>query len=99
MQSDSTTPERVAIATCCPSRQRASIFTWVVLRRIMVGSAIVSPDAPFKVDGFDSLPVASARLYSIDHEMRPMLLTAPEGRVLVVARTAPEAPRHRVATH
>jgi len=78
-----------------PMPTASSDYTWVVLRRIVVGSAIVSPDAPFKVDGFDSLAVASAHFYATDHELQPMLLTAPDGKVLVVARTAPEVPRRR----
>jgi len=81
-----------------PMPTASSDYTWVVLHRIVVGSAVVSPDAPFKVDGFDSLPVALARFYNIDHDLRPMLLTAPDGKVLVVARTAPEAPRRRAVT-
>lgn len=81
-----------------PLPTTSSDYTWVVLRRVVTGSAIVSPDAPFKVDGFDSLSSASARFYAIDHELTPMLVTVPDGKVLVVARSAPEQ-RRRVIAH
>src|SRR5207237_9462754 len=45
-------PDAVPIPTT------SSDYTWVVLRRIASGGATVSPDAPFHVDGYDSLAVA-----------------------------------------
>jgi len=63
-------------------------YTWVVLRRIASGDAAVSPDAPYKVDGYDSLPVAAAQFSAIDPQRQPILLTAPDGKVLVVSRQA-----------
>jgi hypothetical protein len=81
-----------------PMPTTSSDYAWVILRRVVVGSAIVSPDAPFRVDGFDSLAVASSHYYSVDRELQPILLTAPDGKVLVVARTAPEG-RRRPAAH
>jgi len=70
-------------------------FPWIVLRRIASGSASI-PDGPFKVDGFDSLSDGSAHYYTIDHDLQPMLLTSPDGKVLVVSRTIPEKRTHVV---
>ena len=81
-------PDAVPIPTS------SSDFTWVVLRRIVSGGAAVSPDAPFRVDGFDSLPVAMAQFSAIDSNLQPVLFTAPDGKILVLSRRAPEPRRH-----
>lgn len=61
-------------------------FKWVVIKRIVSGSAIISPDAPFTVDSFDGMAAATTRYDLVGHELQPMLLTAPDGKVLVIAR-------------
>ena len=84
-------PDAVPIPTS------SSDYTWVVLRRIPTGSVAVSPDAPFKVDGFDSLAVATAQYSAMDSSLHPVLLTAPDGQVLVLSRHLPE-PRRRASS-
>ena len=86
-------------ANVVPLPTTSNDFTWVVLKRMAVGSATISPDAPFKVDGFDGLTEASARFFTIDHQLQPMLITVPDGKVLVIARTSPEKSRSRVVSH
>ena len=85
--------------TVVPMPTASSDYTWVVLRRVPTGSAIISPDAPYKVDGFDSLPVASAHFAAIHGDLNPILVTAPDGRILLVARTSPELRRRRISSH
>src|SRR6266480_5619750 len=53
-----------------------SDFHWVVLKRIASGSATVSPDAPFKVDGFDVFLDGVARFSAMSGEVQPVLITA-----------------------
>jgi hypothetical protein len=70
-----------------PMPTNSSDFKWVVLQKIAVGTATSSPKSPFKVLEFDSLPVATAHYYSIDRNLQPILLIAPDGKILVFART------------
>lgn len=81
-----------------PLPTTSSDFPWVVLRRVTSGVGASTP-GPFVVDGFETLNDGVARFYSTDHELQPMLVTAPDGKVLVIARTAPEKPRQRVVAH
>ena len=73
-------PDAVPIPT------NSNDYTWVVLRRITAGDAAVSPNAPYRVDGYDSLAVATAEFSAIDPQLQPVLLTAPDGKVLVLSR-------------
>lgn len=72
-------------------------FKWVVIRHVAVGSAVVSPDAPFKVESFATLSDAMTRFSAIDPDFRPLLYTAPEGDVLIVSRNTSQ-PRRRAAS-
>lgn len=85
--------------TVIPVPTNSSDFHWVVLERIVSGSGVVSPNSPFVVDGFDALNDGVTKFSSTDHELQPILLTAPDGKTLVVARSAPEKPRSRVVGH
>ena len=78
-----------------PMPTSSADFPWVVLRRVTSGSAASMPNT-FSVDGFDSLTDGVTRYYATDHELQPMLITAPDGKVLVIARLAPEKPRRHV---
>ena len=81
-----------------PLPTASSDFPWVVLRRVTSGSVTSSPNT-FKVDGFDSLNDGVNRYYATDHLLQPMLVTAPDGKILVIARLEPEKPRQRVVGH
>ena len=74
-------------------------FPWVVLRRVATGSAVVSPDAPYKVDGFDSMKPATDFFGGVDPVLHPMLLSVPDGRVLVVARTTGDKRHRAIGAH
>jgi hypothetical protein len=73
-------------------------FKWLILRRIVSGSAIIPADAPFRVAAFDGASEAMARYGSVGEEFTPMMLTAPDGKFLVLSRST-AAPRRRAATH
>ena len=77
-----------------PLPTSSSDYHWVVLRRVASGSAMASPNT-FKVDGFDTLAEGVNRFQTTDHDLQPILVTAPDGKVLVVARLEPEKPRTR----
>jgi hypothetical protein len=61
---------------------------WVVVRRIVAGSATVSPDAPFSIETFDDGTAAMVRFNGIDHALHPMVVTGRDGKFLVIARSA-----------
>ena len=71
-------------------------FPWIVLQRVVAGGA-GSTSGAFVVEGFDSMNDGVARYMATDHNLQPILITAPDGKVLVIARTEPEKPRKRVA--
>ena len=72
-------------------------FKWVVVRRVAAGAATVSPDAPFRVEAFDGASVAMARFDGLGHDFEPIMLTAPDGKFLVVARSTAASARRRAA--
>ena len=73
-------------------------YKWVVLRRIVVGSAVVSDDAPFTVQSYDSASEALSHFTSADGDTHPMMLTTIDGKALVVQLRKPDA-RRRAAGH
>jgi len=70
---------------------------WVVLQRVAAGTA-TSSDPTFTLDAFDGFTDASLRYMTIASELKPMIMSAPDGRFLVIARQTPE-PRRRAAGH
>lgn len=73
-------------------------FEWVVIRRIPSGGYAESPDLPFTVEEFDGMPAAYSRYVSVDSTLKPLLLTAPDGKILVLSRKQAE-PKRRAVTH
>lgn len=69
---------------------------WVVLRRVRAGSFNIPDDAPIKVDSYDSLPIAATRFDGLS-EHAPTLITASDGKKLVIYLTTPAsvAPKRR----
>ena len=72
-------------------------FKWVVIKRIVSGTAVSSPDAPFKLDSFDGMDGAFNRFAIISRDLQPLVLTAPDGKVLLITRSTPE--KHRSVGH
>ena len=66
-------------------------FPWVVLRRVTGGNYIQVPEPQMSIEQFDGMPAASSRFSAIDASLNPLLVTAPDGRILVLARKTPEA--------
>jgi hypothetical protein len=71
---------------------RSAKYKWVVLRRIVSGSAVVSPDNPFELDSYES-PADAARSYaSFAADRMPLMLTTTDGKTLVVRLRQAEIP-------
>jgi hypothetical protein len=72
---------------------------WVVLRRVVAGAYTDDGSDPYQVETFDGIAVATARMASIENDHRPMIMTAPDGALLVLSlKHAPE-PRTRRVDH
>ena len=74
-------------------------YKWVVVKRLVTGSATISPDAPLLVDRFNTMTDGSARFAALDHAQAPLLVTATDGNVLVVylRQAGTPAKQHAVA--
>jgi len=81
---------------------------WLIVRRFAAGAAIDSGDDVFKLEQFDGMTAAVTRFAALDNDHKPMLMTAPDGQVLVIALRQPEKPhaadvtsppKHRAAGH
>ena len=66
---------------------------WVVLQRVASGSS-ASTDPTYSLESFDGWTEASTRFGAIDATLKPMMLSAPDGKFLIVSRYAAE-PRRR----
>jgi hypothetical protein len=70
---------------------------WLIVHRLAVGAAIESGD-PFSLEQFDGMTNAVQRFTALSTDHKPMLMTAPDGQVLVMSLRQPE-PRRRAAAH
>ena len=70
---------------------------WLVVRRISSGTGTLpKTDDPFQIEAFDGMTDASSRFLAMVPETRPMLMTSPDGHVLLISLKVPE-PRRRPA--
>ena len=71
---------------------------WLIVRRFTAGSAIDVSTDPFHVEQFDGMTRVVARLNELTPGHRPMILTAPDGQMLIISLKEPE-PRRRAVGH
>jgi hypothetical protein len=71
---------------------------WLIMRRLVAGSAVNVSDDPFQLRQFDGMEGAIAHYAALTYDRHPMLFTAPDGQVLVISLKQPE-PRRRAASH
>jgi hypothetical protein len=70
---------------------------WLVVRRMISGAAVDVTDDPFQLQQFDGMEGAAVRYAALTHDRRPMLLTAPDGQILVISLKQVEPRRRAVA--
>ena len=58
---------------------------WLIVRRLVSGGAIQDPNDAYRVEQFAGMDAAVAYYRGFGPEMRPQLMTAPDGQVLVLA--------------
>ncbi len=71
---------------------------WVVLQRVSSGSAIAL-DPTFKLESYDGWNDASARFAAIDSALKPMMLSSPDAKFLIVVRNQAEPRRRAVGRY
>ncbi len=71
---------------------------WLIVRRLAIGGAIDAGDDPFQVQQFERMDDAMTHYGAVTLDGRPMILTAPDGQILVISLKQPEA-RRRAAVH
>lgn len=72
---------------------------WLIVRRVVSGASIEDPNDDYRLQQFDGLDPAVACYRGFEAGMRPQLLTAPDGQVLVIALRQPEDATRRRAAH
>lgn len=70
---------------------------WLVIRRSASGAAAIDPNEPFTLSQFDTMTAGVASYGAIAAELRPMLMTSPDGRVLVLSLKELPQPKRRSA--
>lgn len=71
---------------------------WVVMRRIVSGTGVDVPDPTYEVATFDTFDGATSRFLALANDARPMFLSAPDGKLLVVS-LRPDAVIKRRSVH
>jgi len=72
---------------------------WVILQRVVAGAYIDDGSDPYQVERFDHVALATARMAAIENDHRPMIMTAPDGALLVISLKHAPGPRTRPVDH
>lgn len=62
---------------------------WIIVHQIVAGSASEPLDDPYRLEAFDGFFAAAARFGALDNTMRPQIMTAPDGKLLVLSLRDP----------
>jgi hypothetical protein len=71
---------------------KSNAHPWVVLKRMEIGVVDVPDDGAFIAECFGTMGEASARFSSVDSEKIPILITAPDGGMIVVCLHETQTP-------
>jgi hypothetical protein len=74
-----------------------SQYKWVVVKRVVSGSAIVSPPDAFVVDTYSKMTEAADQYGTLDPAVLPKLITTIDGKSLVVRLREPDPAKKRAA--
>lgn len=69
---------------------------WLVIRRVTSGSFGEESADPYRMEQFDGFGSAALRFAGISADFKPVILTAPDGKVLVMSLRTPEVKRRAV---
>src|SRR3954469_12173944 len=71
---------------------------WLIVHRFVAGGAIDVSDDPFELRQFDGMDGAVTHFSALDHDRHKLMLTAPDGQILVISLKQAE-PKRRAAAH
>lgn len=71
---------------------------WLIVRRFVAGAAIDVSDDPFELRQFDAMDGAVTHFRALTHDRHGLMLTAPDGQILVISLKQAES-RRRAAAH
>lgn len=77
---------------------KSTAHPWVVLKRMEIGVVEIPEDGTFTAECFGTMGEASARFSSYDSEKIPILITAPDGGMIVICLHDVQA-KKRVVAH
>ena len=77
---------------------KSTAHPWIVLKRMEIGTVDIPEDGPFIAECFGTIGEASARFAETDKEKIPIVVTAPDGAMIVVCLHEEPAKR-RVVGH
>ena len=61
---------------------------WLVVRQVTSGD--YADDSPFRVESFDGVAAATARFAAVATDNSPHIISAPDGKLLVISLRQPE---------
>jgi len=71
---------------------------WLIVHRVAAGAFADDGADPFHVEQFDGFDSAATRFSAMTTDFKPVIMTAPDGKVLVMSLRTPE-PKRRAVTH
>lgn len=71
---------------------------WLVVRRVASGSFVDTAGDPYRLEQFDGFDTAAIRFGGMGADFKPVIMTAPDGKVLVMSLRTPE-PKRRAVSH
>jgi len=71
---------------------------WVIVRRIVTGTATDSSDDPYQLDAFDHATEAMSHFSAMPDSARPIMVSAPDGKMLILSLRA-DSQKRRAVTH
>ena len=80
-------------AGCADSGSFTLCKTTNAITTLVAGTATVSPDEPFIVDSFSTVSDASTHFSAVDPDTLPMIVSAFDGKTLLVRLRAPQRRR------
>ena len=72
-----------------------SKYKWVVVRRVVAGSAISSPDEPSLVDSYATMAQAAQQFDTLDPAVLPKMISTVDGKSLIVRLRDADPERRR----
>ena len=72
---------------------------WIIVKQIVSGTATDSPDEPYQLEAFDGFGAAAARFAALDAAAHPQMVSAPDGKLLVLSLRSSALVKKRAVGH